>query len=375
MSVGLYIHVPFCRARCHFCAFYLEIHREDRVRLYLDALAREIRLHAERNSLVERSLATVYFGGGTPTTLDPDQLRAVLLLIRRSFGLEGDAEVTLEAHPDSVTEDGLRSLLQSGFNRISFGAQSMDAGELLRVGRRTSSAVTGAATQLARRAGFTNVNLDLIYGLPGQTRQSWKATLQDALSLAPTHLSCYALTVEEKSKLHVDLKRGDGIEPDQELQNWMEDEAASTLETAGFERYEISNYSRPGYACRHNLHYWTGQDYLGLGPSAQSYLNGSRFGIVDDLDAYVRTVAEGRLPVTQWESLTPAQRHREAVIFGLRLIKGVDRKALKDTDPDGEWMRAVDRLMEQGLLEGRMGRLSLTDQGRRYADSVAVELL
>lgn len=374
MPAGLYIHIPFCRARCHFCAFYLEIHREDRVRAYLEALTREVRLHAERNSLGGRSLDSVYFGGGTPTTLEPGQLRRILALVRKSFRLDDDAEVTLEAHPDSVTGEGLRCLLHAGFNRISFGAQSMDDGELLRVGRQTSSEATSTAVDLARHAGFTNVNLDLIYGLPGQTQASWKATLQGALALNPAHLSCYALTVEEKTKLHMDLTRGD-FEQDYELHNWMEDEAARVLPPAGFERYEISNYCRPGHACRHNLHYWTGEDYLGLGPSAQSYLDGSRFGNVEDLDAYVRTLAEGRLPAPQSEYLTPARRRREAIVFGLRLIQGVDLRAWEGPEPDGAWMRTVGKLIEQGLLEGRMGRLSLTEQGRRYADSVAVELL
>jgi oxygen-independent coproporphyrinogen-3 oxidase len=374
MSAGLYIHVPFCRARCHFCAFYLQIHREDRVRPYLDALATEIRLHAEQNSLGGRRLDTVYFGGGTPTTLSSDQLSGVLTLVRDSFGLENGAEITLEAHPDGVTGEGLRDLVRAGFNRISFGVQSMDDGELLRVGRQVSSEATSTAVHLARCAGFTNINLDLIYGLPGQTRESWTATLQDTLALSPSHLSCYALTVEEKTTLHRDLRHGD-FEQDHELQNCMEDEAVRTLATAGFERYEISNYCRPGHACRHNLHYWTGQDYLGLGPSAQSYLEGSRFGNVEDLDAYGRTLAGSRLSVTRLEPLTPAQRRREAIVFGLRLITGIELDALGDPEPDGEFARTVSRLTEQGLLQERTGRLSLTEQGRRYADSVAVELL
>jgi oxygen-independent coproporphyrinogen-3 oxidase len=180
--------------------------------------------------------------------------------------------------------------------------------------------------------------------------------------------------VEEKTALHRDLRHGD-FEQDHELQNCMEDEAVRTLATAGFERYEISNYCRPGHACRHNLHYWTGQDYLGLGPSAQSYLEGSRFGNVEDLDAYGRTLAGSRLSVTRLEPLTPAQRRREAIVFGLRLITGIELDALGDPEPDGEFARTVSRLTEQGLLQERTGRLSLTEQGRRYADSVAVELL
>lgn len=370
---GLYIHIPFCRARCHFCAFYLEMHRADKAHRYLEALVREIRLHAERDTLAGRPLETVYFGGGTPTALDADQLSHILSLVREGFGLKEDAEISLEAHPAGVTEAGLRRLIEAGFTRISFGAQSMDDRELLSVGRHWASDAVRSAVRLARRAGFTNINLDLIYGLPGQTRASWQATLREAIALGSAHLSCYALTVEEHTRLDADIRRSEQPSPDPELQNWMEAEAARTLSSAGFERYEISNYSQPGRACRHNLLYWTGQDYLGLGPSAQSYLDGARFGTVEDLEAYIQALDAGRLPLVQSESLTPVQRRREALVFGLRLIQGVASDPADE--PDAEWSRTVERLIEQGLLEERMGRLTLTEHGRRYADTVAVELL
>ncbi|MFM8552845.1 MAG: coproporphyrinogen-III oxidase family protein, partial [Nitrospiraceae bacterium] len=198
------------------------------------------------------------------------------------FGLARHAEITVEAHPDSVTEEGLHSLREAGCNRISFGIQSADEDKLIQVGRHTTSAAVDLAVAQARAAGFTNLNLDLIYGLPGQTLASWRGTLDRALALAPDHLSCYALTIEDKTHLQVSLRRGDLPEPDQDLQNAMEDEAALHLTAAGLDRYEISNYSRPGFACRHNLLYWQGGEYLGLGPSAQSYLADSRFGNVED---------------------------------------------------------------------------------------------
>ncbi|MGH7260736.1 MAG: radical SAM family heme chaperone HemW [Nitrospiraceae bacterium] len=375
MSVGLYLHVPFCRTRCHFCAFTLQIHREDRVQRYLDSLAREMQLHAEQRSLAGRRLDTVYFGGGTPTTLSASQLLNMLRQIRDGFGVEDAAEISVEAHPDTVTEDSLRALAAAGVNRISFGAQSMNDDELLRIGRHTSGDRTQSAVAMARAAGFSNINLDLIYGVPGQTLDGWLATLDDVLTLEPAHLSCYALTVEEKTRLHVDVRRGDAVEPDASLQNDMEDAAAGRLAGAGFTRYEISNYCRPGHACRHNLLYWQGHDYLGLGPSAQSYLDGRRFGNVESLDTYGSTLDVGRLPIAELETLSADQRQRERIVFGLRLIEGVDQALLRHEPPDRAWQQTLDQLTRRGLLEERAGRLRLTEQGRRFADSVAAELI
>ncbi len=375
MSVGLYLHIPFCHTRCHFCAFTLQIHREDRVQRYLGALVNEMRLHADQQSLAGRRLDTVYFGGGTPTTLSAVQLTDILQNVRDSFGLTDATEISVEAHPDTVTEDGLRQLTDAGCTRISFGVQSMDDGELLQIGRRTSSNRTQAAVGMARSAGFANINLDLIYGVPGQTLDGWLATLDAVLALEPAHLSCYALTVEEKTRLHLDVRRGDAIEPDAALQNEMEDAAARRLITAGFTRYEISNYARPGYACRHNLLYWQGHDYLGLGPSAQSYLDGRRFGNVESVEDYDRTLGQGCLPIAESELLSADQRQRERIVFGLRLIEGVDQVLLRHEPPDRAWQQTLDRLTRRGLLEERAGRLRLTDAGRRFADSVAAELI
>jgi len=375
MSVGLYIHVPFCHTRCHFCAFAIQIHREDRVQRYLDALSSEIRLHAGQQSLAGRRLETVYFGGGTPTSLSAGQLTSILQNIRDSFGLADAAEISVEAHPDTVTEEGLRQLAGAGFTRISFGVQSMDEGELLQIGRRTSGNRTRAAVDMAREAGFTNINLDLIYGVPGQTLDGWLATLDAVLSLEPAHLSCYALTVEEKTRLHLDVRRGDAVEPDAALQNDMEDATAQRLAAAGFTRYEISNYARPSHACRHNLLYWQGEDYLGLGPSAQSYLDGRRFGNIENVEGYCQALEEGRSVITESELLNADQRQHERIVFGLRLIEGVDQDLLRHEPPDRAWQQTLDQLTRRGLLEKRAGRIRLTDEGRRYADSVAVELL
>ncbi|GIW53911.1 MAG: coproporphyrinogen III oxidase [Nitrospiraceae bacterium] len=374
-EVGLYIHVPFCRSRCHFCAFYLQMYREDRASAYIASLLRELTLYVERNPFGGRPLTSVYFGGGTPTTLRPDYLSDILTRIRSTFPVRQDAEITLEAHPDTVTTEGLGLLVRTGFNRISFGIQSMEEHELLRVGRRSLLGTAKRAVANARQAGFANINLDLIYGLPGQTLESWLATLRETLSLLPTHVSCYALTIEEGTRLNVDRHRGEVVEPDEELQNRMEDTAQVVLENAGYVRYELSNYARPGFACRHNLLYWTDGEYLGLGPSAQSYLNGCRFGNVEDLGAYHRLIEAGRVPVETVERLSPRQRAREAIVFGLRLIEGIDQDLLRRDADRQHLARTIERLIGEDMLESRAEKIRLTERGRRVADSIAVELL
>ncbi len=377
MSVGSYIHVPFCRARCHFCAFYLLIYRTNHAHAYLNALSQEIRLHAAQNSLEGRPLDTVYFGGGTPTTLKPAHLSMILESVRDHFGLSEQAEITLEAHPDTVTVEGLVDLRQAGFNRISLGVETMDGKELIRIGRWTLPARVRTAVGEARTAGFENINLDLIYGLPGQELSSWRATLEATIALNPTHISCYALTVEEGTRLERGLHLGEWAEADSTLQFAMEKEATRQLATAGFQHYEISNFCRPGFACRHNLLYWTGGDYLGLGPSAQSYLNGRRFGNIGNLEGYQTTLGAGRLPVAQIDHLSPEQRWRETIVFGLRLTEGIDPEAmgLHAQADDPGWYEELKRMIGEGFVEQRTGRIRLTEMGRRFADSVAVALL
>jgi oxygen-independent coproporphyrinogen III oxidase len=374
-TLGLYIHVPFCRSRCHFCAFYLQIYREDRAQDYLTALFREIQLHAQQQMLGGRRLDTVYFGGGTPTALQSLALCEILSCVQAGFGLQPDAEITVEAHPDTVTVEGLTQLNRAGFNRISFGVQSLDEGELAGMGRVLLPDSTRTAVASAREAGFTNISLDLIFGVSGQTLESWQSTLTQAIALNSTHLSCYALTVEEGTRLIVDIRRGDRSNPEDALQNAMEDEAVNQLTTAGFTRYEISNYCRPGYVCRHNALYWKDGEYLGLGPSAQSYVGGIRFGNVEDLKGYQDMLARHCLPIAEREQLDPEQRHREALVFGLRLIEGIPIESIHAHKLHADCEVKIALLFNEGWLEETDGRIKLTAAGRRFADSVAVELL
>ena len=371
---GLYLHIPFCHQRCHFCAFYLEIHHARAAEEFVSSLLTELRMYGKSGVLEASPLDSIYFGGGTPTTLSSDQLATILATATTTFGLCPDAEVTVEAHPESVTRDSLTHLRQSGFTRLSFGAESMDQTELNRVGRPGSPASTITTMAVAREAGFTNINLDLMYGLPGQTLESWATSLRHTIELDPNHLSCYALTIEEGTSLKTAIQRGLVPAPDEELQNRMEDLAEEILSRAGYERYEISNYCRPGFASRHNRLHWTGGHYLGIGPSAQSYLGGRRFGNVSDLRAYNAALKDGRLPVSESDRLTQADESCERLVFGLRLIDGI---SLSQTGALSfpELTQGVDKLLAEELLERQGDVVRLTTRGRRYADTVAVSLL
>jgi oxygen-independent coproporphyrinogen-3 oxidase len=371
---GLYLHIPFCHQRCHFCAFYLEIHRARAAETFVSSLLTEMQLYGKRRYFEGKPLDSVYFGGGTPTTLEPQQLITLLSRAIDAFGLAHDAEVTVEAHPESVTCDGLSQLRDAGFTRISFGAESMDQQELQRVGRPGSVLSTIEMVAAARKAGFTDINLDLMYGLPGQTLETWAASLQSASALVPTHLSCYALTIEEGTQLRTAIQRGAVPAPDELLQNEMDDLAEEMLCGAGYRRYEISNYSQPGFASRHNCLHWTGGQYLGLGPSAQSYVEGRRFGNVSNLAEYNRALCNGALPVLDSDQLTASDEIGERIVFGLRLTDGISLAETRALSCP-ELIRKVDDLIADDLLERRGEWVRLTPRGRRYADSVAVALL
>ncbi|HMZ54881.1 MAG TPA: radical SAM family heme chaperone HemW [Nitrospira sp.] len=371
---GLYIHVPFCHQRCHFCAFYLEIHHPRAAAEFVDSLLTELRLYADSSPFDHSPLGSIYFGGGTPTTLSPDQLTRILSAAKDTFGLASDGEVTVEAHPGSVTPASLRQLRRGGFTRISFGAESMNQTELDSVGRPGSPFNTKEVIVAACDAGFENINLDLMYGLPGQTLHSWNTSLHEIIALSPNHLSCYALTVEDGTSLQAAIRRGLVPAPDEALQNEMDAVAESTLTRSGYVRYEISNYARPGFASRHNRLHWTAGRYLGLGPSAQSYVGNRRFGNVSNLAAYNSLLHNGQLPVSEAEELSHAHETCERLIFGLRLTDGVALDESGVLSYRG-LARTVDELIEDNILEREGSLVRLTARGRRYADTVAVALL
>lgn len=374
-DLGIYVHVPFCRARCRFCAFYMEMPGEDRIQTFLNGLDHELGLYARDAGLCTIPVETIYFGGGTPTTLISKQLIGILDALRRWFAVADEAEISIEVHPGTVTPESLGAIRQAGFTRLSVGGQSFDQDELHALGGRTFGGGIGQAIAWARSAGFTDISLDLLYGFPGQSMESWRRTLEAALAVSPTHLSCYAYTLEEGSPFYREVMRGKSPEPDQEFQGALEERAVEQLAAAGFERYEISNFCRPGHECRHNMRYWQVKAYLGLGPSAQSCLGHVRFGNVANLEGYADSLKRGTLPLDEITCLSRERLARERVIWGLRMVSGV-RLQPTENRQEATLLQTIRQLSEKGLLRLEAeGRVRLTDLGLRYADSVAVALL
>ncbi len=377
-DVGLYLHVPFCDRRCHFCGFFTRARRDDRVAAFVSDLLAEIQVHGRTETLRGRTLETIYFGGGTPTILSSGQLLSILEACRRTFVVDPAAEVSIEANPASVEVPFLRALRKGGCNRLSLGAQSFDDAELKAANTPHTTQEIVQAVGAARRAGFANLNLDLIYGLPGQSLTRWLANLDAAIALAPEHLAFYGLTIEEGTQLHREVERGQLNLPDEDALADMYQEGRDRLKTAGYFQYEVSNFARPGHVCRHNLGYWTDREWLGLGPSAHSYLDGARFSAVESLEEYHRLVSAGVPPIAEREAGTPDLRLREAVAFGLRAVAGVACTSLRERyclDPIERFRGPIERLARGGwvVLEGEVLRAS--DDGLLLADELAVTLL
>ena len=353
--------------------FYLTIHRQDRVSDFLLALHKEMTLWA--NELGEVPISTVYFGGGTPTSLQPEQLVKILNDIYSMFRIVSEPEITVEASPDTVTVSDLRTLRKVGVNRLSLGAQTFEKSEWEHLGRLGHRYLINKSVDQARQVGFENINIDLIYGLPEQTLESWHRSLVEVIALNPTHVSCYALTLEEGTQFYHAHSQGSISVADVELEKRMSGIAQTELSQGGFEHYEISNYSQEGYKCQHNLRYWLSKSYLGLGPSAQSYVGPFRFGNVGSLNEYCESLTNGQLPLSSWETLLKEEVDRERVVFGLRLLKGLNINYVGELKSDEQWQSTVQMLIENGFLSDKGQTLQLTAFGRDYADSVAVELL
>lgn len=314
--LGLYIHIPFCRCKCAYCDFYSLPHAEEQMDAYLAALSRQLRRYAPRAA--DHAVDTVYFGGGTPTIFGAERLAQLLALIRREYPVAPEAEITLEGNPESARDvSALRLLREAGFDRFSLGVQATDDDMLRRLGRVHSFADVRAAVSAIRDAGFRDLSLDLMYALPGQTLADWEKTLADAIALAPEHLSCYALKVEEGTPFY--QRRAALALPDDDTQAELYLAAVRILAQAGYPQYEISNFAKPAFPSRHNLRYWQLSEYLGFGPGAHSDFQGVRFGIRRDLAAYLA----GEPQLSESSVISPAERAAEYLMLGLRTVHGV----------------------------------------------------
>ncbi|MDP9068309.1 MAG: radical SAM family heme chaperone HemW [Actinomycetota bacterium] len=371
---GIYIHIPFCKHRCHYCDFNTYEGQDDLHGGYVDALVTEI----ERWDGAARPATSVFFGGGTPTLLEPRELGRILRAVRARVGLSADAEVTVEANPETVDEPYLAALLEEGFGRISVGVQSLVPKVLLGLGRTHPPGIALAALDAARSAGFTDINADLIYGSPWEDEQDWQRSLEGVLESDVQHVSAYALTVEEGTPLGTLVRSGRTADVDPDVQAQRHAVADELLGGGGFWRYEISNWSKPGRASRHNVLYWSAGDYLGFGAGAHAHVAGERWCATRLPRDFIDAVASGASTRAGSELLDEDARAGEALMLGLRLRAGVDLEGFAERFGTWSLMRraeTLDRLQEVGLVERAGTCLRLSDRGTLLANEAVCELL
>jgi oxygen-independent coproporphyrinogen-3 oxidase len=373
-SVGAYLHVPFCTKRCGYCSFNTAPDAPGAVERFLPALLGEIDLVAGAPWAGAVDLRSVFLGGGTPSLLPAETMADILERLRARLGIEPGAEITVECNPESVSLERLAGYRRAGVTRISLGVQSLDDRILPTLDRLHSAAQARRAFDDARAAGFDDVSVDLIYGLPGLDLATWEETVKRALGWEPDHLSAYALTLDEGS-----LWNSAGVTslPAEETVTAQYGRLTELAAEAGFEHYEVSNYARPGHRSTHNQIYWRAEEYLGLGPGACGFLGDVRYGNVKPVERYGALVAAGVPPVATHETLTPRQRMAERLILGLRLGDGVPAAWLDERAALGpaRLPATLEAWRERGLLGESDGRVRLTEAGFLLSDALFIELL
>ncbi len=374
---GLYIHIPYCLSRCHYCDF--NTYRVDtaHVQQYLDVLTQEMTLRASAMAIRDRRVCSVFFGGGTPSILSASQLTGILDHCRAVFTLEDGAEISLEANPGTVDLPKLCGLWEAGVTRLSVGVQAVQDRLLQRIGRIHRASEAERVFWLMREAGFSNINLDLMFGLPGQSMSDWMETIDWAIGVGPEHVSAYGLTLEEGTPLEQEHRQGEIGLPDEETEALMYQTAVDRLREAGFEQYEISNFARPGFQCRHNLVYWHHQEYLGIGAGAHSFLAGRRTHNELLPAHYVCAMTERGTAVAGSEELSAEMLRSERLMLGLRLRSGLDVQTFKDVlgVDDPFTTDRVARLFDDGFLCVQEDRVKITARGLLVANELIVQLL
>ncbi|MCS6771992.1 MAG: radical SAM family heme chaperone HemW [Kiritimatiellae bacterium] len=382
---GLYVHIPFCVRKCAYCDFYsVETARgplAHRLRqrdqpdqpAFLEAIRRELALIP-----ADFTPDTVFFGGGTPTELSEADLVSLLKILADDVDLSGVVEWTCESNPGTLTMSKIEKLLAAGVNRFSLGVQSFDSASLEFLGRIHTAEEAREGVRMLRQAGVQNLNIDLMYGVPGMSMNTIRRDLESVLALEPEHIAWYGLIFEEGTPLNDLRRRGFVKEVDEDAELQQYEFIRSALQAAGYRHYEISNFAKPGHECRHNLLYWSGGEYIGIGPSAHSHWRGVRWGNVRDLGAYIRRLECGESPVAFREELPPDAKARETLVMSLRRLDGVSRhefRSLTGYDYAELCADALPWLIREGLLDDSGDRLRLTEKGLFVSDSIFAELV
>jgi oxygen-independent coproporphyrinogen-3 oxidase len=364
---GLYVHIPFCLKRCSYCNFFSSLYCPERAEKIIQALKKEIESLPE-----EINFRTLYIGGGTPTVLAPELLHSILkLLLRKSFIFP--AEKTIEANPETLHSENLSLIKDMGINRLSLGVQSLNDSELKNLGRIHDSSKSYEAFSLSRKAGFRNINVDLIFGTPAQTLTDWQDTLNKVVSLAPEHISTYGLSVEQGTALSYALNTHIIELPPQDAVADMYEYAVDFLTENGYVHYEISNFSRPGYKCHHNYHYWNRGAYYGLGPGACSFVNGKRFFHVRDINLYCENIRQGKHPQEEEEILDEKQALFESIFLGLRKKEGLNTEEIKKryhVNIEQQFCHHIEEFCHSGLMKKDGDTLRLTIRGMLLSNEI-----
>ncbi len=376
---ALYVHVPFCFHKCHYCDFYsITRQSEERMSRFVSLVLAEAQLWADSHLASRFQPATVFFGGGTPSLLPLESMRLLIQGLKQRIDLSCVNEWTVEANPATVRADYCCMLRDAGVDRLSFGAQSFHRGDLATLERHHDPDDVARSVEIARGSGFVRLNVDLIYAIPGQDLESWSRSLETALALRTPHLSCYGLTYETNTPIAVKKRLGLIRAAEETLELQMLHYARRRLREAGLQPYEISNYSTDGEECRHNLLYWTGGSYLSLGPSAASHVEGWRWRNRPHLGEWEQAIAAGQLPATEVEALSPDRRAGELAMLLLRLERGLnfdDFSARTQRDARVLFAEPAQRLAQLGLLQTDDRAIRLTETGINVADAVAAEFL
>lgn len=374
--LSLYVHIPFCRTKCRYCGFFSTVYDRDKAESFINGLRSELASHAEM--LMETEVSSLYLGGGTPSVLAPGQLDEVLRILRASVNLVKGGETTVEANPESLSRSMLEVLKSRGTSRLSIGVQSFSDNILRWLGRPHDAGQARDALKLVNAGRFCALSIDLIYGIPGLSREAWIDTVGEALRNAPEHLSLYSLSVDPGSRLEAEGSAAQGTLPDDELVARQYQDAVDMLRSAGFYRYELSNFSRPGQECRHNLHYWDRGEYLGIGPGAWSFIGGRRTMNSPDLDRYLLGREQGGSSVSFSETPDEDQARTETLALGLRRASGIDLREFARRHGETEAGLLRDRVRSlswTGLYELYEQGLRLTDRGMLLANDAVSRII
>lgn len=374
--LGLYIHIPFCVKKCKYCDFNSFKLNVDEKRKYLDSLKREMELYKE--NFEDKSIDSVFVGGGTPSILNEEEIKILFQNIKNNFQIKDSAEITMECNPGTLTLNKLKTMKECGVNRLSIGLQAVQNNHLEYIGRVHTYEEFEKNYYQAKEVGFENINVDLMYALPNQSKEDWMESLEKVVKLNPTHISAYSLILEENTELFNMYEKHEFELLDEDTDIEMYEYTISYLKSNGYNQYEISNYAKKGFECKHNILYWKCENYVGLGVSASGFLNETRYNNLCELDEYEEIIHSGKKPIEWEEKLSIKDEIEESIFLGLRMNEGIKFKDFYEKynfNFEEEYKNEIDKLKKMKLIETKDEGMKLTQKGREISNSVFVEFM